>query len=104
MSLHAQAGKPADKAQLINVAELVSQYYSYRPNPSAPAEAVSFGTSGHRGTSANATFNDMHIAAICQALVEYRASEGITGPLFIGKDTHALSCLLYTSPSPRDRG
>ncbi|WP_421134283.1 phosphoglucomutase (alpha-D-glucose-1,6-bisphosphate-dependent) [Alteromonas sp. A079] len=91
MSLHAQAGKPADKAQLINVAELVSQYYSYRPNPSAPAEAVSFGTSGHRGTSANATFNDMHIAAICQALVEYRASEGITGPLFIGKDTHALS-------------
>ncbi|MCU7553851.1 phosphoglucomutase (alpha-D-glucose-1,6-bisphosphate-dependent) [Alteromonas sp. ASW11-19] len=91
MALHPQAGQPAAPEQLINVAALVSQYYSYRPSPENPAEAVSFGTSGHRGTAASATFNDMHIAAICQALAEYRQQQGITGPLFIGKDTHALS-------------
>lgn len=91
MALHPQAGQPADPEQLINVAELVSQYYSYRPDPGNPAEAVSFGTSGHRGSAAHSTFNDMHIAAICQALAEYRAANHITGPLFIGKDTHALS-------------
>ncbi|MEW9798242.1 phosphoglucomutase (alpha-D-glucose-1,6-bisphosphate-dependent) [Alteromonas sp. CYL-A6] len=91
MALHPQAGQPADKAQLINVASLISQYYSYRPDPATPSEAVSFGTSGHRGTASNATFNDMHIAAICQALAEYREQQGYTGPLFIGKDTHALS-------------
>ncbi|GGW76085.1 phosphoglucomutase (alpha-D-glucose-1,6-bisphosphate-dependent) [Alteromonas halophila] len=91
MALHPQAGKPASKEQLINVASLVSQYYSYRPDAENVAEVVSFGTSGHRGTAANATFTDTHIAAICQALVEYRQDNGITGPLYIGKDTHALS-------------
>ena len=91
MALHPQAGKPAAPEQLINVAQLVSQYYSYKPNANAPGEAVSFGTSGHRGTASNYTFTDTHISAICQALVEYREAQGITGPLFIGKDTHALS-------------
>lgn len=91
MALHPQAGQPAAPEQLINVAQLVSQYFTYQPDPSNVAEAVSFGTSGHRGTAAAVTFNDMHIAAICQALAEYRAHQQITGPLFIGKDTHALS-------------
>ncbi|WDT87600.1 phosphoglucomutase (alpha-D-glucose-1,6-bisphosphate-dependent) [Alteromonas sp. 009811495] len=91
MALHPQAGKSAAKEQLINVAQLVSQYYSFKPDISDPGQAVSFGTSGHRGTASNYTFTDMHISAICQALVEYRQQEGITGPLFVGKDTHALS-------------
>ena len=91
MALHPQAGKPAAPEQLINVAQLVSQYYSYKPDAAAPTEAVSFGTSGHRGSASNYTFTDTHISAICQALVEYREAEDITGPLFIGKDTHALS-------------
>ena len=91
MALHPQAGQHAAKEQLINVAQLVSQYYSLKPNSSEPAEAVAFGTSGHRGTASNVTFTDTHISAICQALVEYRQQEGITGPLYVGKDTHALS-------------
>lgn len=91
MALHPQAGQHAAKEQLINVAQLVSQYYSFKPNSSKPAEAVAFGTSGHRGTASNVTFTDTHISAICQALVEYRQQEGITGPLYVGKDTHALS-------------
>lgn len=91
MALHPQAGQHAAKEQLINVAQLVSQYYSFKPNSNEPSEAVSFGTSGHRGTASNVTFTDTHIGAICQALVEYRQQEGITGPLYVGKDTHALS-------------
>ncbi len=91
MALHPMAGEHAAKEQLINVAQLVSQYYSYKPDMNDPGQAVSFGTSGHRGTASNATFTDTHISAICQALVEYRQQEGIDGPLFVGKDTHALS-------------
>ena len=91
MSLHPQAGQPADAAQLINIAQLISHYYAYKPQPNVAAEAVSFGTSGHRGSASLVTFNDIHISAICQALAEYRQQQGITGPLFIGKDTHALS-------------
>ena len=91
MALHPQAGEPAAPEQLINVAELITQYFTYVPDADSPAQAVSFGTSGHRGTAANTTFTDTHIAAICQALAEYRQSEGIDGPLYIGKDTHALS-------------
>ena len=91
MALHPQAGQPAAREQLINVAHLVSQYYAHKPDAMNPAEAVSFGTSGHRGTATNATFTDTHIAAICQALAEYREHQQISGPLFIGKDTHALS-------------
>ncbi|MBU2978893.1 phosphoglucomutase (alpha-D-glucose-1,6-bisphosphate-dependent) [Alteromonas sp. C1M14] len=91
MALHPEAGKPASPEQLINVPELITQYFSYQPDKNDPAQAVSFGTSGHRGTAQNATFTDVHIAAICQALAEYREGEKITGPLYIGKDTHALS-------------
>jgi phosphoglucomutase len=91
MALHPQAGKAASPEQLINVAALVTQYYSYKPDARVAGEAVTFGTSGHRGSAAKYTFTDTHIAAICQALVEYREQEGIDGPLYIGKDTHALS-------------
>lgn len=91
MALHPQAGELASPEQLINVAKLVADYYSLTPDPTVAGEAVSFGTSGHRGSASLKSFNDAHIAAICQALAEYRASEGISGPLFIGKDTHALS-------------
>ena len=91
MSVHPLAGKPAPRDLLINVPRLVSAYYTEKPDPSNPAQQVSFGTSGHRGSSLKGTFNDDHIAAICQAIVEYRASAAITGPLFLGMDTHALS-------------
>ena len=91
MSLHPLAGKPAPRELLVNVPRLISAYYSEHPDPANPAQRVSFGTSGHRGSSTKGTFNDDHIAAICQAIVEYRASAGISGPLFLGMDTHALS-------------
>ena len=91
MALHPQAGQPADPKQLINVAKLVSDYYAITPNVDVPEQRVAFGTSGHRGSAQLASFNDMHIAAIAQALAEYRFEQGITGPLFMGKDTHALS-------------
>ena len=79
------------KETLIDVAHLVRQYYDTQPDPSDPRQRVSFGTSGHRGTSSLGTFNRRHIAAIAQAICEYRRAAGITGPLFLGKDTHALS-------------
>ena len=91
MALHPQAGQPADPQQLINVAQLVSEYYAISPDPADPTQAVSFGTSGHRGSARHATFNDVHIAAISQALADYRQLNAITGPLYLGKDTHALS-------------
>ena len=76
---------------LVDVDQLVSAYYSERPDPSDPAQAVSFGTSGHRGTSLTGTFTESHIVAITDAIVRYRSAQGITGPLFLGRDTHALS-------------
>jgi phosphoglucomutase len=85
------AGKPAPRDLLIDVSKLVSAYYTEKPDPSDPAQQVSFGTSGHRGSSLDHSFNEDHILAVCQAIVEYRGSESINGPLFIGKDTHALS-------------
>ena len=85
------AGKPAPTSILIDVDELVSDYYERRPDPSVPAERVVFGTSGHRGSSFDAAFNEAHILAITQAICLYRTQEGIDGPLFIGFDTHALS-------------
>lgn len=91
MALHSMAGKPALPEQLINVAKLVADYYSKSPTPGIKEQAVSFGTSGHRGTSSSVSFNDGHIEAICQALAEYRINHDIKGPIFIGKDTHALS-------------
>ncbi|MEI2823603.1 MAG: hypothetical protein V9F02_09280 [Chitinophagaceae bacterium] len=76
---------------LIDVDRLVQSYYNEKPDAGNPAQAVSFGTSGHRGTSRDGTFTDAHIAAITQAIVEYRATQGYTGPVYLGKDTHALS-------------
>jgi phosphoglucomutase len=91
MALHPEAGKPASKEQLVNVAKLTSAYYTHQPTKGDSTQAVSFGTSGHRGSSLLKTFNDMHIAAICQALAEFRQDQNITGPLYMGMDTHALS-------------
>lgn len=91
MSLHPEAGKPASKQQLVNVAKLISAYYTHKPQKGDSTQAVSFGTSGHRGSAFLNTFTDTHIAAICQALAEYRLQNDITGPLFMGMDTHALS-------------
>ena len=85
------AGEPAPQDLLINVPRLVSAYYTFKPDPDNEGERVSFGTSGHRGSSLTRSFNEDHILAVCAALCEYRANEGITGPLFVGMDTHALS-------------
>src|SRR5690554_2878314 len=86
-----RAGTPADADDLVNVSELVSAYYSITPDLTDPAQRVAFGTSGHRGSSLDGSFNQQHIAAITQAIVDYRRSQDITGPLYIGRDTHALS-------------
>jgi len=91
MALHPLAGKPAPPELLIDVSQLERAYYERRPDPTDPAQAVSFGTSGHRGSSLTGTFTETHLLAIAQAVSEYRHSQGITGPLFLGKDTHALS-------------
>lgn len=91
MPLHPAAGLPATSDMLVDIGRLLTDYARLQPDVSDPAQQVSFGTSGHRGTSANATFTEAHIAAITQAICEYRAAKGITGPLFLGKDTHALS-------------
>ncbi|MCB0095271.1 MAG: phosphoglucomutase (alpha-D-glucose-1,6-bisphosphate-dependent) [Caldilineaceae bacterium] len=91
MSANALAGKPAPLELLINTPRLVSAYYTYKPDPANPAQRVSFGTSGHRGTSAEHSFNEDHILAICQAICEYRQGQGTSGPLYLGMDTHALS-------------
>ena len=86
-----RAGQPAQQSDLTNVEDLVAAYYSKIPDVTNPDQKVVFGTSGHRGSSLDAAFNETHIAAITQAIVEYRTAQGITGPLFIGKDTHGLS-------------
>ena len=91
MALHPLAGKPAPRELLIDLAKLEQAYYERRPNTDDPQQLVSFGTSGHRGTSLNGTFTEAHILAITQAICEYRQAQGITGPLYMGKDTHALS-------------
>jgi phosphoglucomutase len=85
------AGKPAPKSILVDVPKLLAAYADTRPDPSVPAQRVAFGTSGHRGSSLQGSFNEWHILAITQAICEYRTSKGIDGPLFIGFDTHALS-------------
>ena len=85
------AGKPAPRNLLIDVPKLISAYYTEKPNNDDRAQAVSFGTSGHRGSSFDCSFNEDHILAVSQAIVEYRAKQNITGPMYIGKDTHALS-------------
>src|SRR4051812_50101647 len=85
------AGKPAPSDLLIDVDQLTRAYHERSPDVRDPQQLVSFGTSGHRGTSLNGTFTEAHILAITQAVCEYRTAQQITGPLYMGKDTHALS-------------
>ncbi|WP_243543862.1 phosphoglucomutase (alpha-D-glucose-1,6-bisphosphate-dependent) [Pseudodesulfovibrio tunisiensis] len=91
MALHKLAGKPAPLSILENIPRLVSAYYTETPDPEIPSQRVSFGTSGHRGSSLDRSFNEEHILAVCQAICEYRKAQGTDGPLFLGMDTHALS-------------
>ncbi|MCU0616912.1 MAG: hypothetical protein MUD17_07525, partial [Gemmatimonadaceae bacterium] len=87
---HPAAGTRPAAHELTDLAALITAYYTTRPDPDNPAERVSFGTSGHRGSSFTTSFTEAHILAITQAICEYRAAQGITGPLFLGADTHAL--------------
>ncbi|HOD00675.1 MAG TPA: phosphoglucomutase, alpha-D-glucose phosphate-specific, partial [Myxococcota bacterium] len=89
MAVSPLAGKPVPPELVEDVDSVVSAYHSVRPDPGTPAQAVSFGTSGHRGRSVDGTFNEDHILAVTQAVCEYRASRGFDGPLFIGMDSHA---------------
>ena len=91
MEANERAGQPAAEADLVDVAALVTAYYAEHPDPAEPGQRVAFGTSGHRGSAFRLSFNEDHIAATTQAICDYRARAGITGPLFIGRDTHALS-------------
>src|SRR5947199_10194570 len=91
MTLHPLAGQPVPSDMLIDVARLEREYYERKPDPHDPRQLVRFGTSGHRGTSFDGTLTETHILAIAQAICDYRRSQGIDGPLFMGKDTHALS-------------
>jgi phosphoglucomutase len=91
MSVNPRAGKPAEPRDLIDVPRVVSRYYTEHPDPGVVGERVTFGTSGHRGSSLRDAFNEDHIAATSQAIVEYRKAQGTDGPLFMGRDTHALS-------------
>jgi phosphoglucomutase len=91
MKIHPMAGQPAPASLLVDITKLIEAYYDQIPDPGIPEQRVTFGTSGHRGSSLNAAFNERHILAIVQAISEYRKSESIDGPLFLGIDTHALS-------------
>jgi phosphoglucomutase len=91
MAISPLAGKPAPASMLIDIDRLIAAFFDRKPDPSNPRELVSFGTSGHRGTPGDGTFTQSHILAITQAIVEYRKSKGIDGPIYMGKDTHALS-------------
>src|SRR5690349_24979606 len=91
MAISTQAGQPADPGQLVDIDALVAAYHDVRPDPRDPAQRVTFGTSGHRGSSLKAAFNEAHIAATTEAICRYREEQGTDGPLFMGRDTHALS-------------
>ncbi|MFL5479695.1 MAG: phosphoglucomutase, alpha-D-glucose phosphate-specific, partial [Gemmatimonadaceae bacterium] len=91
MPISPLAGKPAPESILANIPRLVTDYYALEPDPAVAEQKVSFGTSGHRGTSLQSSFNEEHILAITQAICIHRREQGIDGPLFIGIDTHALS-------------
>jgi len=86
-----RAGLPAEESDLIDIDELIAAYYDRKPDPAVPAQRVAFGTSGHRGSSLTTSFNEDHILATTQAIVDYRTAQGIAGPLFLGRDTHGLS-------------
>jgi len=91
MSLHPLAGQPVHPSMLANIPRLIANYYSLHPDVAMEGQRVAFGTSGHRGTPRNGTFNEDHILAVCQAICDYRKENGPPGPLFLGMDTHALS-------------
>src|ERR1700761_9090211 len=91
------AGKPVDPKSLVNVPRLMTAYFTGKPDPSVPAQRVAFGTSGHRGSAFDNAFNEDHILAISQAIVQHRRAAGIDGPLFIGIDSHALSTAALAS-------
>jgi phosphoglucomutase len=95
--MHARAGQPAQQVDLIDIHDLTSKYFSLSPDATIAEQKVAFGTSGHRGSALNVSFNENHILAITQAIVEYRASQGIAGPIYVGRDTHALSEPAQTS-------
>jgi phosphoglucomutase len=95
--LNPLAGKPAPLTLLVDVPRLITAYYTERPDPAIPAQRVAFGTSGHRGSSFERSFNEAHVLAITQAICGYRKQQGITGPLFLGFDTHALSAPAFAS-------
>jgi phosphoglucomutase len=90
-TVHERAGKPARAADLVDLAKLTAAYFELKPDVSLATQKVAFGTSGHRGSSLNTSFNEQHILAITQAIVEYRKSQDINGPIYVGRDTHALS-------------
>src|SRR5262245_66366017 len=91
MTISPFAGKPATREMLVNVDELERAYYERQPDVGDPNQLVSFGTSGHRGSALKGSFNEWHIQAVAQAICDYRQSHRIGGPLYMGKDTHALS-------------
>ena len=91
------AGKLAPLTLLVDLPKLITAYYTERPDPSVAAQRVAFGTSGHRGVSFQASFNEAHVLAMTQAICSYRKQQGITGPLFLGFDTHALSAPAFAS-------
>src|ERR1035437_5394345 len=91
MKISPLAGKLAQQAMLVNVPRLITAYYCTTPDTSVPGQRVAFGTSGHRGSAFDVSFNEWHVLAISQAICDYRRGQGITGPLFLGVDTHALS-------------
>src|SRR5438552_18529244 len=97
MKVSPWAGKPPEPGMLVNVAKLITAYYAEVPDPAVPAQRVAFGTSGHRGSSLDQAFNEWHILAISQAICLYRAQQNISGPLFLGIDTHALSTPAFAS-------
>src|SRR2546430_1884998 len=92
MAISPLAGKPAPKDMLVDLARLEREYYACRPDVDDPNQRVSFGTSGHRGSPLHGSFTEAHILAITQAICDYRRGQGTDGPLYVGKDTHALSC------------
>jgi phosphoglucomutase len=97
MEISPLAGKPAPTGILVDIPRLVTAYYTGIPDPSVPGQRVAFGTSGHRGTSFNNSFNENHILAITQAICFYRKEQKIDGPLFLGFDTHALSAPAFAT-------
>jgi len=97
MALSPLAGKPAPQNMLVDLGRLEAAYYDTRPDPADPAQRVQFGTSGHRGSSLTGSFTEAHVLAITQAICEHRQAQGIDGPLFMGRDTHALSIVAQRS-------